>query len=612
MSKESVAMAVTTSAPDHAASEQTDQALRAKQLQQAEELLFTGPEQRGFANALFRGEFRGSSLFPYPELPESQRATVEAAVTAVRGFADTHIDAAAIDRDADIPRSVIDGLAHLGVLGMAAPKQWGGQGFSQFGYCRIMEVIGGHCASTAVFVNAHHSIGLRALVLFGTPEQQARWLPSLASGEKLAAFAMTEEQAGSDASNVQTTARPSDDGLTYVLNGSKRYITNGAIADVLTVMARTPDSRGGDSKVTAFLVTPDLPGFEVVEARMPKCGIRGTATARLAFHDMPVPATNILGPLGKGLKVALTVLDFGRTTFGASCTGAAKICLAAATRHAATRQQFGRPLADLELIKKKLAYLAATAYAMEATTYQTAALIDRGSDDYMLETAILKVFTTEVLWQGVYETLQVFGGQGYFSNEPYERMMRDARINTIGEGANEVLKAFIALVGMRDIGEGLKGTLEGLKKPSSFLPTLWRFTRDGFGKMVRTPVIPVANPMLRPMADSLARRVARFGRTVEGLLIANREAVLDRQYIQERIADAAIALVTSACTLSRWDLSITHDQTTPVERAAAELYLRMAKRRFDDSLKALSHNDDRLTTEAALAALHTWSDYQKG
>jgi acyl-CoA dehydrogenase family protein 9 len=603
-------MVVSTSAPDLTASPQSDEALRAKQLQQAEELLFTGPEQAGFAKVLFRGEFRGSALFPYPELPESQRPMVESAVAAVREFADSHIDAAAIDRDADIPRSVIEGLGHLGVLGMAAPREWGGQGFSQMGYCQIMEVIGGHCAATAVFVNAHHSIGLRALVLFGTPDQQARWLPSLATGEKLAAFALTEEQAGSDASNVQTTARPTDDGQTYILNGGKRYITNGAIADVLTVMARTPDPRGGDSKVTAFLVTPDLPGFEVVEARMPKCGIRGTATARLAFHDMPVPATNILGPLGKGLKVALTVLDFGRTTFGASCTGAAKVCLAAATRHAASRRQFGRPLADLELIKKKIAYLAATAYAMEATTYQTAALIDRGSEDYMLETAILKVFTTEVLWQGVYETLQVFGGQGYFSNEPYERMMRDARINTIGEGANEVLKAFIALVGMRAIGQELKGTLDGLKRPGSFLPTVWNLTRSHMGRMVRSPVIPIASPMLRPMADSLARRIARFGRTVERILIANREAVLDRQYIQERIADAAIALVTAACTLSRWDHSIARQRETPAESTAAELYLRMANRRFDDALRSLNHNDDRLTTAAAHAALASFTDYR--
>ena len=603
-------MAVTTSPPDRSAMPDNNEALRANQVRQAEELLFSGPSTSGFAKALFRGQFRGEALFPYPDLTEGERAAVEQAVSEVKAFADTHIDAGAIDREADIPASVIKGLAELGVLGMAAPVDLGGRGFSQMGYCRIMEVIGGHCAATAVFVNAHHSIGLRALVLFGTPEQRAFWLPPLARGEKLAAFALTEEQAGSDASNVQTTARPSEDGQTFILNGSKRYITNGAIADVLTVMARTPDPRGGDSKVTAFLVTPDMPGFEVVEARMPKCGIRGTATARLAFHDMRVPASNILGPLGKGLKVALTVLDFGRTTFGASCTGLAKVCLAAAARHAAQRRQFGRPLADLELIKKKIAYLAATAYAMEATTYQTAALIDRGAEDYMLETAILKVFSTEALWQGVYETLQVFGGQGYFSDEPYERMMRDARINTIGEGANEVLKAFIALVGMRDIGEGLKTTLDGLKSPGTFLPTFWNFTRGHFGRMVRTPAVPVAASMLRPMAESLSRRVARFGRNVERLLIANREAILDRQYIQERVADAAIALVTSACTLSRWDRSEALNQTTPAERSAAELYLRMANRRFDESLRALSQNDDRLTTEAANNALYAWSDYR--
>jgi alkylation response protein AidB-like acyl-CoA dehydrogenase len=600
-------MATTTSAPEHSTVPESDEALRARQLRQAEELL--GPSAAaGFAKALFRGEFRGDVLFPYPELTEAERPSVEAAVEAVRAFAESHIDAAAIDREADIPPSVIQGLADLGVLGMAAPVQWGGRGISQMGYCRIMEVIGGHDASTAVFVNAHHSIGLRALVLFGTPEQQARWLPLLVSGEKLAAFALTEEQAGSDASNVQTTARPSEDGQTYILNGTKRYITNGAIAGVLTVMARTPDPRGGESKVTAFLVTPDMPGFEVVEARMPKCGIRGTATARLAFHDMPVPATNILGPLGKGLKVALTVLDFGRTTFGASCTGLAKVCLAAAARHASRRVQFGRPIADLELIKKKIAYLAATAYAMEATTYETAALIDSGAEDYMLETAILKVFTTEALWQGVYETLQVHGGQGYFSDEPYERMMRDARINTIGEGANEVLKAFIALVGMREIGEGLKSTLEGLKRPGSFVPTLWGFTREHVGRLFKVPTVPVATPMLRPMGQSLSRRVARFGRTVEWLLVAHRESVLEKQYLQERVADAAIALVTSACTLARWDRSESLGRATPAERSAAELSLRMANRRFDESVRALSANDDRLTTEVANAALRAWGD----
>ncbi len=590
---------MSVSAADRPHASPLDDPERAKQVRQAEELLFSGPSQSGFAKALFQGEFRGDVLFPYPELNSAESTRIEEAVARLRAFADTGIDAAAIDRNAEIPRSVIHGLAELGVLGMTAPEKFGGRGFSQSAYCRIMEVLGAHCASTAVFVNAHHSIGIRALVLFGTDEQKERWLPPLARGEKLAAFALTETEAGSDASNVQTQAVPSEDGRTYRLTGTKRYITNGAIADVLTVMARTPDPKGGDSKVTAFLVTPDMPGFEVVEASMPKCGIRGTATARLAFHDMPVPASNILGPLGKGLKVALTVLDFGRTTFGASCTGAAKACLAAAARHAARRRQFGRPLADLELIKKKLAFLAASAYAIEATTYETAALIDRGAEDYMLETAILKVFSTEMLWQGVYETLQVYGGKGYFTDEPFERMMRDARINTIGEGANEVLKAFIALVGVRDTAEEFKATLEGLKQPSRFLPTLWKFGSGRASRMVRTVTIPVVSAMLRPAAASLARRVSRFSWAIDRALLKHREAILERQYVQERIADAAIALMTASCTLARLDRSLALGTALPAEREAGLLYLRMANDRFDQALHGLKRNDDALTTEVA-------------
>lgn len=581
-----------------------DEALRARQIAQMEELLFSEPPRPGFVKGLFQGDFRADVIFPYPELPADQRPDVEEAVARMKVFADTQIDAATIDRQADIPPSVISGLGRLGVMGMTAPQEYGGRGFSQSGYCRIMEVIGGHCPSTAIFVNAHHSIGIRALLLFGTAEQKARWLPGLTRGEKLAAFALTEKEAGSDASNVQTEARLSPDGQNYILNGTKRYITNGGIADVLTVMARTPDPKKvGEWKITAFLVTPDMPGFTVVNPRMEKVGIRGTATAELAFHDMPVPVANVLGPLGKGLKVALTVLDFGRTTFGASCTGMSKTILAAAARHAARRRQFGRPLADLELIQKKLAYLAATSYAMEAVTYTTAALIDRGTEDYMLETAILKVFSTEVLWQGVYEVLQIHGGQGYFTNEPYERMMRDARINTIGEGANEVLKAFIALTGMRDIAEELKSTLDGFKSPTRFVPTLFRFGGKRLARIASTPQVPVVSTELLGDADGLSRRVGRFARAVERTLVKHREAVLDRQYLQERIADAVIALTTSACTLARLDRQLSTRTGSESERAAARLYLRMANRQFDQALQALGRNDDAQTTAAALAVL---------
>src|SRR5205814_1718797 len=211
-------------------------------------------------------------------------------------------------------------------------------------------------ASTSVFVNAHHSIGIRALLLFGTHEQKQKWLSKLVTGEQLGAFALTEKEAGSDAANVQMTATPSADGSHFILNGEKRYITNAAIAHVLTVMARTPvPDKPGKDAITAFLVTPEMPGFTILEARMPKMGIRGTATGRFALRDVRVPKENILGPLGKGLRVALTVLDFGRTTFGACCAGAAKTCLKLAVAHVNPRKQFNKTVGNFHPVQKQIA-----------------------------------------------------------------------------------------------------------------------------------------------------------------------------------------------------------------------------------------------------------------
>ncbi|PYJ20264.1 MAG: acyl-CoA dehydrogenase, partial [Verrucomicrobia bacterium] len=375
-------------------------AQRQKEIEQAEELLFAGPQALGFAKGLFQGHFVSDWVMPYPRIPAAQQAELDRALAELRQVLDEELDPVAIDRQADIPRAVIEALGRVGVLGMTAPAEYGGRGFSQMANCRVLEEIGSRCASTSVFVNAHHSIGIRALLLFGTHEQKQKWLPKLVTGEQLGAFALTEKEAGSDAANVQMQARPSEDGSHFILTGEKRYITNAAIAHVLTVMARTPvPGKDGKTAITAFLVTPDMPGFEILEARMSKMGIRGTATGRFALRDVRVPKENILGPPGKGLKVALTVLDFGRTTFGACCTGAAKTCLRLAIEHANTRRQFNKTLGAFELVKKKIARMAADAYAMEAMTTITASLIDRGLEDYMIETAMLKVFTTERLWE---------------------------------------------------------------------------------------------------------------------------------------------------------------------------------------------------------------------
>lgn len=553
-----------------------------KQIRQAEELLFSGPQEEGFAKGLFFGEFRQEAIYPYPRFTPEQQAQGDAALAKVKQFAQEKIDPVAIDRNADIPPDVIQGLGDVGVLGATIPREFGGQALSQQNYCRIMEVIGARCAATAVFVNAHHSIGLRALNLFGTDAQKKKWLKPLAAGQILAAFALTEEQAGSDASNVQTRARVSGDGKGYILTGSKRYITNGGIAQVLTVMARTPDPQDEDGKVTAFLVTPDMPGFQVIEPRMPKCGIKGTATAKLAFNEMYVPKENVLGSVGKGLRVALTVLDFGRTTFGASCTGAAKFCLEKAVEHARTRKQFGKTLGEFGLVKQKIAQMAANIYAMESATYHTAALIDRGAEDFMIETAMLKVFASDALWTIVNDTLQIYGGAGYFNDQPFERMMRDARINTIGEGANDVLRCFIPAVGLRPLGMQMQ---EVLKKPWQ-VKKLWRGA---------PPAIPIVHALFQPAVSHYSRQILSFARACEIALFRHREGIVEQQYVLARLGDIATDLFLSGCVYSRLMSHFMNREHYPAHSSdlhAGLLFMKSAARRNAVRLAELKDNDD--------------------
>src|SRR5437016_1131556 len=584
-------------------------AQRQKEIQQAEELLFAGPQALGFAKGLFQGHFVADWVMPYPRIPAAQQTELDETLTELRKFLHEHLDAAEIDRQADIPRSVIDGLGRVGVLGMTAPKEYGGRGFSQMANCKVLEEIGRRCASTSVFVNAHHSIGIRALLLFGTHEQKQKWLPKLVTGEQMGAFALTEREAGSDAANVQMRARPSEDGLHFILNGEKRYITNAAIAHELTVMARTPVPGSDKTAITAFLVTPDMPGFEILEARMPKMGIRGTATGRFALHDVKVPKENILGTMGKGLKVALTVLDFGRTTFGACCTGAAKTCLELAVPHANTRKQFNQTLGNFELVKKKIARIAADAYAMEAMTTVTASLIDRGLEDYMIETAMLKVFTTERLWEGINDAFQIYGGSAYFVDLPLERMLRDARINQIGEGSNEVLTSFIALVGMRGPGMEFKEIYDTMLKPTreGGIGKAWNAGMNRLGATVRMPDVPVRSAELKSFANQLGRLIWRFNFAVNKSLILYREPILDLQLVQERIAGAAMDLFASTAVLSRWDSEIQiaqgNGEAPNQKNTAAELFLRQSFRRIGNYLAGLNDNDDKFILKAADSAL---------
>ncbi len=327
------------------------------------------PDRRrsAFAKSCFSGVFFTDAIIPYPQLSSEQKAIGDKAVTEVREYLEEHLDAAEVDRNSDIPPEVIRGLADVGVLGMTIAPELGGRGLSQQNYCRVMEVIGGHCAATGVFVNAHHSIGVRGLDLFGTEEQKAPWMKPMASGEVLAAFALTEPDAGSDASNVQTRATPDPERGGYVINGEKRYITNGAIAGVLTVMARTPDPDEPDGKVTAFLVTPDMPGFEVVEAAdgQMRDSRHGHSPAGLSRHVRP--CRKHAGQRRQGVAVGadrfgLRPRDVRCLLYGWSQGLSEKgdrLCQPATTVREEHRGQF-------ELVKEKIAIAAADTFAMES------------------------------------------------------------------------------------------------------------------------------------------------------------------------------------------------------------------------------------------------------
>lgn len=576
---------------------------RERQMRDAEELLGT-EATRSFAKSFFFGRFDADLAFPYPVPSPAEQKEQDDYLACVRRFLDREVDSAAIDRESRVPDSVLQGLFDLGVMSMSIPPEYGGLGFSQYGYCRALEAVGEVDSSLGVLINAHQSIGLKSLLMFGSPEQRERWLPRLASGEMLAAFALTEENAGSDAGGIETCAVLNEAGTHYILNGRKQWITNGGVAGLLTVMAKVPGTRDekGRERITAFLVTPDMPGFEVVEKALDKCGIRGTWTAKLAFHDLAVPVENIIGPPGKGLRVALTLLDYGRTTFGSTCTGAAKRCLRDALRHAKTRRQFGRPLGHFELVKRKLARMAALTFAMESGTYLTAGLIDRGAEEYMVETAMLKLFASDAVWEVINETIQLFGGRAYFKDQPYERMMRDARINQIGEGANDVLRTFIALVGMRDVGMSLKGVLDALKTPVGGIGKLTDFARRHMPGQDRVHV-PVRSREAGDLAHLLEDLVRTFGHAVEGQLMRYREGILDRQYVQAAIADAATELYLLSAVVARLDTLYQGESAgSPEARNDLQIgryYCRMAEARIRQHLRSLTENLDSETTALA-------------
>jgi len=488
----------------------------------------------------FLGHLEAESILPFPEMSADESETFTILRDSLGRFAGDHIDSRAIDEQGEIPREVIDGLAELGVMGLVVPEAYGGGGVSSTFYAKVFETLAGIDGSVVTMMGAHQSIGLKGLLLFGTEEQKERFLPPLARGERIAAFALTEPTSGSDAASIRTRARWDGGRNAWILDGTKIWITNGGVADVFTVFAQTEIEDGGERKdrITAFVVPRELEGVSTGPEER-KLGIRGSSTTEVHFEGVVAGPEHVLGEVGHGFKVAMEVLNSGRLGLAAGCVGGIKMLLAASTRAALEREQFGRPIADFELIQKKLARMALEAYATEAMVYLTCGLVDRGDVDYSLESAICKVYCSEAVWRVADEALQVAGGSGYMTDYPYERYLRDARINPIFEGTNEVLRLYTALAGLEEPGESLKALSRALRDPIKELGLLTDYARERALRALGRPDLPGLHPEIAPLADPLAEWVAEFAGTVEWALRRHGREIIERQLILERIANAA-------------------------------------------------------------------------
>ena len=561
-----------------------------------------------FVKSLYSGIVDEEALFPYPEIREDERETVSTFLDSFRQFAADRVDPAKIERDHAVGADVIRGISELGVMGMAIPEEYGGFGFSASAYCRTMEEITIADASLAIVVGAHQSIGCKGLVLFGTEEQKRRWLPKLAAGELIGAFALTEPEAGSDAAAQKTTAAYDPETDTFVVNGTKQWISNGGFASFFTVFARDEALPATEPhrKITAFVVTSDLPGLARGKEEN-KLGLRGSSTCQIHFENMRVPAANVLGERGQGFKVAVEVLNTGRTSLGAGCVGGSKAMLRAAALHATQRRQFGTPIARFEMIRAKFARMIVETYALESMVYLTTGLIDRGAEDYALEGACCKVFGTEVVWKNINDALQIAGGNGFMEEYPYEKALRDSRINMIFEGTNEILRMLIALSGARDVGEYMKDVGKALKAPLSSLGILSGFA----GKRLRRAVAPgrlagVAAE-LAPEGENLVRYTAAMANAVETLLRKYGKGIIEKEYQQERLANATIDLYAGYAVLSRATAAIARKgaEKAADEVRLAKTFIRQARHRIVGNFKEMDRSPDADLTaisETAYAA----------
>jgi acyl-CoA dehydrogenase family protein 9 len=598
-----------------------------KLIADAEALLGPEPTSMGFVKNLFWGNLREDLVLPYPLPDPEETARCDQLLAALDEYLKNEHPSVAIDQEQEIPRWVIDRLFELGVMGMTIPREFGGLGLGITSYNRVLERIGRSCGSTAVLVSAHQSIGCKAIMLFGTAEQKAKWLPHLAKSW-VSAFCLSEPNVGCDAGGQETRCELSPDGEHYIINGEKKWATSGALSQIFTVMAKQK-IKGKDGKetekVTALVCTPDMEGVDIFQKNRAKCGIRGTWQARIRFKNVRVPKVNRLGDEGRGLNIALSCLNFGRCTLSAGMLGGAKAVMDQAIKWSQTRFQFGRPLSDFELVRQMVANMAAMDYAMDAVLYMTTGMLDRHDEDIMMETAICKVFCSEMGWRVVNHGMQIMGGEGYMTENEVERVFRDSRINLIVEGANEVMLSFIFAYGGKQLAERMLGIQQavGWDSDQGMGGNLTRILRGMTNTKIakaavplalelflgirrRAPVLSRIHPSLREMADHFCMLVREHSHQFKQASRIYEEQIVSRQAVQARIADTAVWLHAWACTLSRLDHDVREGGEGPEferNRAAAMHFFSLAEVAIHHNFREIYENSDDTMLKAADAAL---------